>query len=1102
MAFIDSGVGGVRDSEGHRMAGHSSSGRQTTSQTTAQRAEAALPACQSHPLAVLPASPVCASVQECPEGCESRESPVAASDCPCGPRTVLPRISVPSGFPGRHHSVSVSVSVGIANRRATHNFVPIHHRPAALGDRDREPSDHRQNTAFKGQRRRRRTRVPAGFLVHCAAAAAAAPSAAAARIAASPTPSPSPSASAPSAPSAAISITSICADPGIPYHGPSLTIHQGRGASHGAGGKKSEQGRHRSSIACAHCRKSKVRCSNNGINTDCELCKKNNRVCIYPTGGPASSESAVKRRPSASAGHDADGSGELPRKKSKKQGAAHIAPKGKIPSNEDLLDSKQITPQLLVDLWDIFEQHFATDLCFLHKEKFPGQLSRFNSSQVTEPFASLLLAFLALTVPFHKTFVERYWSGVTPSTISKRYADAARTRLNSNSGQSTGIPRIEKTQALLMLCLQEWRSCQGAQCFQTLATAVSCAILQNLHVQRDLNPFARATIEPGLNEATSGKEWFIEAETKRRTFWSCYIMDSYVSSGNNRPWRIRFEDIKIQLPCSEKDYFFGRNVRTMKLREDRSGFQKRRDQYYALRSSQHSVNGASHFWESSAVRSSDDDPRWEDEREQECLSWFIKALDVYRDVIWWTCNVTRRYEEKAPWDKESTFYKCEAKLDELKQNLPMDLILSETVTNSQIAFKKHRDYVLLHSIFAICDMALHREYLPGLPCGEPKPAGPIDGNIPDALNTGRPDHWYEEDAEKCFKACREFLELMGNCQDRNALVETPMTGFTLFYALQIVLWTCFFPNFDEGKHVRLLDKEDPNRKKDPVLLKNFDRAWGLLLHMRSNLRMANSWCRDARTYYKKLVKATKSYRETFGSPESNGSCSSDTMRSDHGINLWSQIEKQLKEMGDHKMDIEYKKDAEDDEVVLNIRHEDETYEADSVGAVKSEDGDARDGTPQPWNAVNNSHAPVKAQSEAGTPRAKVTNDYNGATPYTPNPSNTEYGHFAPPSFNGVHSQPPGNVYQAPESTDRETLHPPAPISNSFGGNLINSYSQAEGQKHWHDTYNGAHHGTGIQFHTFGNGYDTSIVYEPDPWQHMGMMQPNATPTYPTEYQQQ
>lgn len=54
---------------------------------------------------------------------------------------------------------------------------------------------------------------------------------------------------------------------------------------------------------------------------------------------------------------------------------------------------------------------------------------------------------------------------------------------------------------------------------------------------------------------------FIDREIKRRTMWSCFILDRYLSTGRSRP-HMDVTTLEIQLPCSEDDFRFGSNVKT------------------------------------------------------------------------------------------------------------------------------------------------------------------------------------------------------------------------------------------------------------------------------------------------------------------------------------------------------------------------------------------------------------------------------------------------------------------------------------------------------------------------------------------------------------
>ena len=62
---------------------------------------------------------------------------------------------------------------------------------------------------------------------------------------------------------------------------------------------------HASSIACARCRRSKVKCMNNGVNTTCKACENAGRECTYPA--PATGERVPRRESGAVRRSSADG---------------------------------------------------------------------------------------------------------------------------------------------------------------------------------------------------------------------------------------------------------------------------------------------------------------------------------------------------------------------------------------------------------------------------------------------------------------------------------------------------------------------------------------------------------------------------------------------------------------------------------------------------------------------------------------------------------------------------------------------------------------------------------------------------------------------------
>ena len=148
----------------------------------------------------------------------------------------------------------------------------------------------------------------------------------------------------------------------------------------------------------------------------------------------------------------------------------------------------------------------------------------------------------------------------------------------------------------------------------------------------------------------------IEREIKRRTFWSCFVMDRYMSSGKFRPQAINSRDVRIQLPSSERAFLFGERVRTLLLSDELDDVEGRSDDAQSRSSlSTPHLNGDKPF--SPPPRDSPTLPRlrqesqeqdfsrgrWEVGADESITSRFVKALDLYGKLIKWSCSGGRRW---------------------------------------------------------------------------------------------------------------------------------------------------------------------------------------------------------------------------------------------------------------------------------------------------------------------------------------------------------------------------------------------------------------------------------------------------------------------------
>lgn len=423
---------------------------------------------------------------------------------------------------------------------------------------------------------------------------------------------------------------------------------------------------------------------NNGVGTTCQACENSGRECTYPP--PVTTGS--RRRHSLSDRPDGLGEGER-RQRSRKSTHTFVPNPGSGSRSSprphlDALDARLLTPAVWQELFDIFQTHYSADLPFLHPPTFlkplraaPSQVTSttpISASASPQPPASqeFLLAFLALTARFHSKLVAHHSPPTSarasnPLIASEYYAAAAAERL-SGFWTDNQLHDIERTQAMLMLGLHEWGMCRGAKAWLTIGQAIRCAQAMGLQYELDLDdePLSRSlALNPELDRIGGGSRHnssanlkeegnaFIQQEIRRRTFWSCYIMDRYLSSGKYRPQMLHARELRIQLPASERSFLFAEKVRTLMLGEDenvvggRTEVQSHRQASVMLGATATPEPKMAPSPKSVAMPDADDDRAQLENGEHEGLvSRYIKILEIYGKVVKWSCLGGRRYVQR------------------------------------------------------------------------------------------------------------------------------------------------------------------------------------------------------------------------------------------------------------------------------------------------------------------------------------------------------------------------------------------------------------------------------------------------------------------------
>ena len=363
---------------------------------------------------------------------------------------------------------------------------------------------------------------------------------------------------------------------------------------------------------------------------------------------------------------------------------------------EGTLDPKVLTPLVWREVFELFQMHFGTDLPFLHAPTFLPNLSEAAAGLSSEnAFTSgpdrmddekipgwemLLLGILALAARFHAGLVRHHCSRTGEGGkdredmyASEYYAIALRSLLVGGKGVYIGQPNLPKVQALLMLGLHEWGLCKGIKAWIHVGLAIRMAQAMGLQFEDDLDvePWALSSamrIEAhhlGIGGSTrlsnepldpASAEAFIDEEMRRRTFWSCFVMDRYLSSGKYRPAMLSLDDLKLQLPCGERAWVFGDRVCTSLISGTCSGtggraktrarmFRRwKAGRGFGLADRPTGTDGFESM-EVDREGSDGDETRIPCEygSEEGLLSRFVRMVEIWGKIAKWSCAGGRRY---------------------------------------------------------------------------------------------------------------------------------------------------------------------------------------------------------------------------------------------------------------------------------------------------------------------------------------------------------------------------------------------------------------------------------------------------------------------------
>lgn len=349
------------------------------------------------------------------------------------------------------------------------------------------------------------------------------------------------------------------------------------------------------------------------------------------------------------------------------------------------------------------------------------------------------------------TDVISIFNGETAMQLSQRMATIAQLYSRSTSDQ----PSVLSVQANTLLGFRELicRNTSGAWMYTGLAIRMA-------------------------QEIRLGKEYFQkypcrEREVRRRTMWTCFIMDRLLCFLTARPQVFRSRQISIQLPCSTKGFLFD---------EDFSG--------PTLMEFPFSVS-----------------------QDAEVLPFFIKAVELW-GVLIDLYGTVGNHSPVGTTEYEDEFFDGHAKVKEWLGNLPSKMIWS---TRNYRVFRLLGEghlFVSMHMVLNHALCTLQQAYLPQ--------ADPLLSSTAQDSQTPTQN---EEIAAACFQHANALTDIaaslyQGDEEDREAL-KSPFSGAAIVSVASVHLWD--FYSGHSNNHINI--PEDSKIAMLMDILRSWEPSW-------------------------------------------------------------------------------------------------------------------------------------------------------------------------------------------------------------------------------------------------------------------------------------
>lgn len=443
----------------------------------------------------------------------------------------------------------------------------------------------------------------------------------------------------------------------------------------------------------------------------------------------------------------------------------------------DALPPQQIQEHLAEVFFDcVYGQAYL----LLHKPSFMRKLKAGNVPPV------LILSICAISARFsthpristEPAFLRgEQWATPAREIVEKRHFE----------------PNLTILTCMVILGLHYFGTCEGGLSWSFGGQAMRMGYALQLHKELDQDPMSLARAEravaSGKPAARKPQLSFTDREIRRRTMWACYLMDSFNSSGTERPSFLNEDYLSIQLPIKESYFQLDVPGQT----EDLEGS-------VALDGSRHSLG----------------DPDRDAKSNMGVAAYVIRAVVIWKRVVKYL-NLGGKEKDSHPmWDPLSQFAGLQRQIATLKSTLPATLTYNPENLQKYVVERIANQFIFLHIVIAQNSLFLHRFAIPTAP------------NTHRTYPPNTPKAFLATAATTVLDAASQISKLISDSTGHT--LTAPFAGYCAYASATVHVWGI------HSKNVMLENTSRDNLRHNYKYINRMKRYWGMFHYMAESIK--------------------------------------------------------------------------------------------------------------------------------------------------------------------------------------------------------------------------------------------------------------------------